>query len=580
MKKLLALLSIAVILLSSRAFSEQLFKEFYKQYELECGTSGGKLIFYTTRDPKSFNPIVSQESTTSTITSYFFEGLTETNPLTLEVEPDLASSWETEDGKVWIFNLRHDVYWSDGERFTADDVLFTFNDVIYNQAIPTGLRDILSIEGKTIAVEKIDDYTVRFILPEVFAPFLRAAGIGILPRHKYESLVKENKFTFAMGLDTKPSDIVGTGAFRLKEYFPGERVVLERNPYYFRKDSCGQKLPYLDEIIFIILSNQDTALLKFMEGEIDYYGLRTQDIAILGPLRKERNYSLYNAGPRFVTLFLVFNQNSGNNPETNKPFVRPYKLKWFRDKRFRQAIAYGIDREKIIDLIYNSLGIKLYSPVSPANTYFYNDAVKRYPFNRQRAEKLLAEMGFTDKDGDGILEDSSGNKLELTFFTNADAIERVQIASLIKKDLENLGLKIYFMPLDFNNLVRKLNATLDWELVLMGLGGGGLDPHFSKNVWSYKGNLHFWNKSGQPQDVYEQEVENIFNTAARTLDEAKRKELYGQWQEIISEELPLIYLPIAYSLYAVRDRFGNLYPTPLGGAFSETEHIYIRDQNK
>ncbi len=571
----LAVTFITFTLLAKSLPAEPLFKELYKEYKLECGTHGGRLTFYTTGDPKSFNPIVSQESTTSQITSLIFEGLTRTDPLTLEVLPNLAQRWETTDGKKWIFYLRDDAYWNDGVRFTADDALFTFNDIIYNPDIPTGYRDILTIEGKTIALEKIDDFTVQFTLPEVFAPFLRAVGFNLLPRHVYQGLVREKKFTFAMGLDAKPADIVGSGPFRLKQYYPGERVVVERNPFYFKRDACGQKLPYLDEIVFLVLSNADTALLKFLEGEVDSYSLRTQDLGILGPLTKQGDFSIYNSGPTFTSLFLVCNQNPGINPQTNKPFVKPYKLAWFEDRRFRQALSYAINRPKIIDIIYNGLGVPLYSPVSPANTYYYDDGVTRYAFEPPRARQLLAEMGFADTDRDGILEDKSGHKLELDFFTNADALDRVQIATLIEKDLEDIGIRVNFLPLDFNNLVRKLSSTLDWELIMIGLGGGGTDPHFSRNVWSLGGNLHFWNMSGKPQEAYEQEIEDIFNTAAKTLDEAKRKELYGRWQRIVSDELPLIHTAIGYSIYAVRDRFGNLYPTPLGGAFSEIEHIYI-----
>jgi peptide/nickel transport system substrate-binding protein len=560
--------------------ADQIFKDFYENYEFECGTSGGRLVFYTESDPKSFNPIVSQEVTTSQITSFFFEGLTKIDPLTLEVIPSLAQSWRVNsDGTVWTFNLRKDVKWNDGELFTADDVLFTFNEIIYNPDIPTGSRDILTIEGKEIAVDKIDDYTVRFTLPAAFAPFIRAVARGILPEHVYGQLVKDNKFTFSLGLDSRPSDVVGTGAFMLKEYVVGERVVLKKNPLYYGRDDCGNNLPYLDEIVFIILSNRDTALLKFLEGEIDYYSLRAQDISILGPLREKRNFSLYNAGPTFTSIFLVFNQNPGSNPQTDKPYVAGYKRRLFLDKRFRQAVAFAIDNDKIIDLIYNNLGVILASPVSPANTYFYNQDIKAYAYDPEKAKALLGEIGLKKRDKEGILVDQQGRKIELTFYTNANSLERVQIATLIKKDLEAIGIKVHFVALDFNNIVRKMNTTLDWEMILIGLGGGGVDPHFSKNVWSYKGNLHFWNKSGQPQDEYEEEIESIFNQAARTMDEAQRKKLYGKWQDIVSRELPLIYTPIPYTLYAVRDRFGNLFPTPLGGAFGEIERIFVKDKD-
>ena len=553
------------------------FKKPYKDYQLVCGKPGGKLILSTTSDPKSFNPVVAQETSTTGITGYIFEGLTRTHPLSLEVIPSLAQNWETEDGKEWTFYLRKDVCWSDGVKFTADDVVFTFEKLIYNPDIPAPARDIFTIEDKQIEVIKVDDYTVKFKLPFTFAPFLRAINTEILPRHKYAALVEQNKFTFSMGLDSKPEDIVGTGAFRLKEYLPGERVVLERNPFYWKKDSRGNQLPYLKEIMFVIVPNSDTALLKFIEREIDYYGLQPRDLSILGPQQKNGNFTIYNAGPAFGSSFLVFNQNPKVNARTKKPFVKPYKLEWFKNRKFRQAVSYAINREKIIEVVMNKLGMPQFSPVSPANTFFYYDEVAKYPYDPEKAKAILSGLGFKDRDADGVLEDNNGNRLEINFFT-PDNPQRVKIASLIKKDLETIGVKINFLPLDFNNLVNKLMATYDWEMILIALTGG-IEPYFGKNVWSYKGTLHMWNPSGEPIAEFEQEIEDIFNASGKTLDEEKRKKLFARWQEIVTEELPMIYTVVPYSIYAVRDRFGNLYPTVYGGAFSEIEHVFIRDDD-
>ena len=563
-------------LLCQSLYAKEPFKEPFIEYSLECGKEGGKIILSSTSDPKSFNPIVAQETSTTQITSLIFEGLTRTHPLTLEVEPNLAHSWETKDGKEWIFYLRDDVFFNDGVQFSADDVVFTFNDIIYNSNIPTGSRDIFTIEDKIIKVQKIDDFTVKFKLPNTFAPFLRALSQSILPKHKYQEKVKNNTFTFSMGLDSDLDDIVGTGPFKLKKYFTGERIILDKNPYYWKKDSCGQKLPYLDEVVFIILPNLDTALLKFLEGQIDYYSLRTQDLSILGPVQEEGRFTIYNAGPSFGSEFLVFNLNPGKNLQTKKPIVEPKKLKLFSNKSFRQAIAYAIDRDKIIEVVMNGLGIPQYSPESPANKFFYTDKVKKYPYDPDRAKKILLKLGFKDRNDDGVLEDKQGQELEVTFFTNANNTQRVQIATLIKKDLQDIGIKVHFLPLDFNNLVSKLTATYDWELILIGLTGS-IEPYFGKNVWSYKGNLHAWNPTKKEIFPFERQIEDIFNKAATTLNEDKRKELFAKWQNIASEELPLIYTVVPYSLYAVRDKFGNLYPTVYGGAFSELEYIYLKD---
>lgn len=530
----------------------------------------------STSDPKSFNPIVAQEVSTTEITSLIFEGLVRSNPLTLAVEPNLAKAWKiSRGGREWIFYLRDDVYFNDGVQLKADDVLFTFNDLVYNPDIPTSSRDIFNLNGKKILVEKIDDFTVKFTLPCVFGPFLRAMGQEILPKHKYEKSVKEKKFTFSLGLDTPLCDIVGTGPFRLKKYMPGERVVFEKNPYYWKKDASGQKLPYLDEVVFVIMQSQDTSLLKFLDGELDYYSLRPADIAILGPLKEKGNFSLYNAGPSFGENFIVFNQTPGINPATKKPFVADYKLRWFGAQGFRRAVSLAIDREKMIDFVLNGLGEEQFSPLTKANTFFYDDNVVKNDYDPVEAKKLLRDAGFVDKAEDGVLKDSSGHKLEINFYTNADNTERVQMAALVKSDLEKVGFKINFMPLDFNNLVVKLSSTNDWEMVFMGFTGG-VEPYFGKNVWSYKGGLHVWNRSGKPTADYEREIEDIFEKSTRTIDEKERKKLFNRWQFIVSSELPLIHTVVPSTLFAVRNRFGNLYPTVFGGAFGELEYIYVK----
>ena len=501
------------------------------------------------------------------------------DPLSLEVIPRLAHRWETEDGKVWTFYLRKDVKWSDGKPFTADDVVFTFNELIYNPDIPSSSRDIFTLEGKPIKVEKIDTFRVRFVLPCVFAPFLRSLGHEILPAHKYKHVVKENKFNFCMGLDSAPEDIVGCGPFRLKQYMPGERVVVERNPYYWKKDTCGNALPYLDEIVFVVVPNSDTALLRFLEKEIDYINMRPQDLPILGPRQERDNFTIYNAGPAATTNFLVLNQHPGANPHTEKPYVTPYKVKWFQNEEFRKAIAYAINRKKIIDIVFNSLGVEIYSPVSSANKIFYNPDVIRYPYAPDKAREILKNMGFCDKNGDGFLEDEEGRKLEMNFFTNSDNTLRLVMATRVKKDLESIGIKINFLPLEFNNLVTKLVATFDWEMILLGLTGG-LEPHFGKNVWSYTGTLHAWNQSDAPLYPWEEEIEEIFNNGVKTLDTNERKKMYDRWQYIVSEKLPFIYTVVGQKLYAVRGKFGNLYPTLHGGAFSHIENVYLLKQEQ
>jgi len=552
----------------------------HSEYTPSLGSYGGTLTLATTSDPKSFNPILAKETSTTQITGLIFEGLTRVNGITLEVEPNLAESWKIEnDGLTYIFKLRNDVLWHDGEKFTADDVVFTFKELIFNPDIPSSARDIFTIEGKPIEVEKINEYEVKFSLPKRFAPFLMSMGQEILPKHILEKPLKEGKFNFVWGLDTPPQEIVGTGPFKLSKYLPGERVILERNPHYWRKDREGKRLPYLEKIVFLIVQNQDTALLKFKEGVIDYYGMRGEDYPILKPLEKKGNFTVYNTGPTFGENFLVFNQNRDINPQTGKNFVEQKKLNWFTNKRFREAVSYAIDRESIIKIVMNGLGIPQYGPMSPSAGFFYNPNVRKYPYDVERAKEILKEEGFIDRDGDGFLEDKEGNRVEFNLFTNSGNTERIKIAQIIRKDLERIGFKVNFMPLEFNLLVSKLDATFDWDAIVLGLTGG-IEPHFGANVWYSWGQLHLWYpRQKTPATDWEKRIDEIFTEAVQELEREKRKELYDEWQMIVSENLPLIYTVLPLNIFAVRNKFGNLYPTSYGGAFHNLEEIYIKNSN-
>lgn len=537
---------------------------------------GGRLILSATSDPKSFNTIVAKETSTTAITSLIFEGLTATDGVTLEVKPNLASSWEvSDDGLVWIFHLRKGASWFDGQAFSSDDVVFTFNRLIYNPDIPTSARDIFTIEGKTFKVEKVDELTVKFTLPCKFAPFLRSMSQEILPKHLLEEVVNQGKFNYYWGLNSKPQDIIGTGPFKLQNYLPGERVVLVRNPNYWKKDKDGNSLPYFDSIVYVIVQNQDIELLKFQEGELDYLGLRGQDYPILKPQEKKGNFTVYNTGPSFGSNFLVFNQNTGINPQDSKPYINPVKLKWFTDVNFRRAAAYAIDKQAVINTVMNGLGFFQDSSMSPSSGFFYNPDVVKYEYNLKKAKSLLKETGIYDYNGDGKAEDAQGNRVEFNFFTNADNSERVKIANIIRKDLEDLGFKVNFVPLAFNQLVSKLDSTYDWDVILIGLTGG-IEPHFGSNVWQSSGHLHMWYpRQKTPAAAWEFEIDKIFNEAVQKLDDKERKVLYDRWQEIIAAQLPVIYTVLPANIFAVRKKFGNLNPTSYGGAFHNLDEIYI-----
>ncbi len=540
---------------------------------------GGRLIMATTSDPKSFNAIVAQETSTTAVTNLIFEGLTRTNGVTLKVEPNLAKSWEvTPDGLTWIFHLRPDVTWSDGQPFSADDVVFTFNDLIFNEKIPTSARDAFTIDGKIFKVEKIDGLTVKFILPLKFAPFLRGMSQEILPKHKLQAAVGQGKFNFTWGIDTPPKEIIGTGPFLLNQYLPGQRIVFVKNPNYWRKDETGARLPYIEKIIYLIVQNQDTILLKFLEGEADYCMLRGADFPLLKPKEQEENFKIYNTGPDFGSNFLAFNQNPEVNPKTSQSFVEPKKLAWFTNRGFRRAVAHAIDKEKIVAIMMNGLGYPQDCAMSPSSGFFYNSKVIKYDYDLAKARDLLIKAGFFDRNGDGIIEDAKGNAVEFSLFTNSGSNERMQIAAIIRHDLEQLGMKVNFLALEFNNLVSKLMFNYDGDAMIMGLTGG-IEPHFGKNVWASDGQLHLWcPQQKTPATAWEKRVDDIFNAAVQEMDENKRKVLYDEWQVIVARELPVIHTVLGANMFAIRNKFENLRPTSFGGAFHNLEEIWVKKE--
>jgi len=540
---------------------------------------GGELVLSTTSDPRSFNDILAKETSTTLVTSHIFEGLTTTNAFTTKVEPHLAERWEvSEDGLHWTFYLRRDVLWNDGHPFTADDVVFTFNDLIYNVDIPSSSRDIFTIEGKTFKVEKVDDYTVKFILPVKFAPFTRGMGTSILPKHKLKKIVDNGEFNFTWGIDTPPIEIVGTGPYRLIRYDPGQRLVFKRNSHYWKHSDEGDRLPYISKIIYLIVQNQDVSLLKFVEGATDSYSFRGMDYPLLKPLEEERNFTVYDLGPDTGSNFIVFNQNTSHNAETNKPYVEPFKQLWFTNTEFRRAVAHAVDKEKLIEIVSNKLGYPQHSPIGPGGGFFHNSNVIKYEYDLDKAKEILNKAGFKDRDGDGYIEDSTGQTVEFNIYTNSGNTERIDIAGIIRYDLEKLGMKVNFLALEFNTLVSKLNATFEWDAIILGLTGG-IEPHFGQNVWNSKGGLHLWYpQQASPATEWEKRIDEIFVQGVQELNEDKRRIFYDEFQLIVSQKLPVIYTVLGARISAVRNKFENLKPTNYGGVFHNLEELYFKEE--
>jgi len=537
-------------------------------------------------NPKTFNAILSQES--PNVFGLTYEGLVDDNPITGEVEPALAKSWTiSEDQKEIIFTLRDNLKWSDGKPLTAEDVVFTYNDLIFNPDIPNNLRDSLRIgeSGNFPTVEKLDSQRVKFTVPQPFAPFLQSSGIPIMPKHALAESVEKTdsegkpKFLSKWGIDTPPQDIIVNGRYQLANYATSERVTFKKNPYYWETDEQGNEVPYIDRVVWQIVENQDTALLQFRSGGLDAINVTPDYFSLLKQEEDRGNFTIYNGGPQYGTNFLGFNLNTGTRD--GEPLVDPVKSRWFNTLEFRKAVAYGINRRQMINNIFRGLGEKQNSPISVQSPY-YDDQVKSYGYDLEKAKELLLSAGF-QYNKKGQLLDDQGNRVRFTLITNAGNQIREAMGAQVKQDLADLGIEVDFTPIQFNVLVDKLSNSLDWECHLLGFTGGN-EPHFGINLWRTDGNLHTFNQSaregstplkGRKVREWEKQIEDLYIQTSKELDQSKRKELYAEAQELVQENLPYIYLVNPLSLEAVRNHIQGVEYSALGGAFWNIEELKL-----
>ncbi len=555
-------------------------------FEYTIGNPSGTLTFATISEPLTFNLAISNDASSSGVLGYLFEGLTETSWLTDEVEPALAESWEhSDDGLTWTFHLRKDVTWHDGQPFTAHDVDFTFNRITYNDDIAASARSSFNFrfldeatgqwQVAQMTVTALDDYTIQCVLPVPFAPFLRAMGTAIYPKHVLEQYVDDGTFESVWDIETDPAEIIGTGPFTIERYDPGERVVMRRNPNYWLKDAAGNNLPYLHSVTHVIVEDLDAELEKFLSGEADVHGVLGEEYAEMKPLEAEGNYTIHRRGPAFGTTFLAFNMNPGSNPDTGAPYVAPERLRWFQNIQFRQAVAHVVDKDAIISDVQHGLGYPQWSSVSPAAGDFHNPNVRTYQYDIDRANRILDDLGWIDTDGDGIREDGTGNKISFTLVTNTGNTVRATVTEIIHEGLTRIGLEVNFELIEFGELVDQLISSYDWEAMVIGFTGGS-DPYSGIGLWHSSEDLHLWNPNQpQPATEWEAEIDALYIMGSQELDRDKRVAHYHRAQEIAAENVPVIYTTQSERLTAVRNVFGNTTPTLYG--LWDTRYLYRTD---
>ena len=527
----------------------------------EVGRYGDQLVLNQSAEPKTLNPVTVVDIVSRDLIRCTIADLIHVNRETQQTEPALAKAWKVAaDGRRYTLTLRRGVRFSDGHPFDADDVLFSFR-VYSDEKLRSPQRDLLIIGGQPIAVRKVDEHTVQFDLAESYAGAERLFdSVAMLPRHLLEGSYMEGRLGAAWGLGTPAAAMAGLGPFRFKQYVPGERVVLERNPYYWKADRAGNRLPYLDALVFTI-AGDDAQTMRFEAGEVDMVSkLSADNFGVLARTQQTAPYKLFDLGAGLDYSFLFFNLNDLDAkalPDAAR------KQAWFRQLAFRQAISAAIDREAIVRLVYKGRATPLWGHVPPGNKMWMNRAIPQPARSLDRARGLLKTAGFSWK-RDGALVDARGDAVEFTIATNARNAERAAMATIIQDDVKQLGMNVHVVTIELGSLLDRLLKTHDYEACVLGLGGGDASPNAEMNVWLSSGGTHLWHpEQTRPATAWEAEIDTLMRRQMTTVESGARKGLYDRVQALVAENLPLIFLVSPNVLVGANKSLGNFRPAVL-----------------
>jgi peptide/nickel transport system substrate-binding protein len=554
--------------------------------EFVPGKTGGTWNNRTTEDPKTFNiHVAERDSASNAIVGSMLEYLVDYDRTAREWKPRCASAEILTDEAAGtlrvIYTLRDDLYWSfygsDRKvKVTSDDIVFWYNEIDGDPAFQASgyYGQFLTLEDGTdahIDIERIDDRRFAFHFPRIVAEPLLATNMTIAPRMGYEEAKKSGGVEGVLKLysvETDPKTIPSVGEWFLTEYTPGQRLVFKRNSDHWEKDVNGVSVPYPEEQIVQIIPDTNTEKLLFQQGKMESYGVRPED---LDEILKGAGaaYTVFNAEGTLSSPFWTFNQNPVNAAE-------PW-YEWFTQKEFRQAMSCLLNRDRIAVQVYRGLADPKYD-IFPEPNPFYNPAVTlEYRYDPARALELLASIGM-ERDSAGTMRDRKGRAVEFDLAFQTDATAYTDTASIIMDELSKVGIKVNIRVMEFQKLIQQLTETCEWASAFVRLSGSQIFPSQGSNVWPTGGNLHFWYPYQEtPATDWEARVDYLYNEGSYTIDPEKAKAYWDEFQRIILEQCPLIYLMRQRSFFALQNRWDqrNVYYDNLSGL--QTSHVFLKE---
>jgi peptide/nickel transport system substrate-binding protein len=484
---------------------------------------GDTFIEASIGDASNLLPVLSSDSASSAINSLVYNGLLRYNGQ-LELEGELAERWEvSEDNRILTFHLRRDVRWHDGSPFTSADVKFTY-ELYIDPEIPTAYAESFS---QVTRVETPDPYTFIAHYDTPYAPALLSWATAIHPRH-----LLEGTDVLRSPLSRSP---VGTGPYRFAEWVSGEKIVLDANPDYFEGP------PYIRRVVYRIIPDVSTQFLELQTGSLDFMGLT--------PLQFDRQTDT----PAFRRNYNKYQYLSFGYTYLGYNLRRPL----FADVRVRQALAYAIDKQELIDGVLLGYGVAATGPYKP-DTWVYNPAVRQYHYLPEKARQLLSEAGWQDSNGDGILE-KDGKPLSFTIVTNQGNDLRIKTGEIIQRRFREIGVDVRLRVIEWATFLKDFINPGNFDATILGWSGGPEPDQY--NIWhsskTAPGQLNFigFEHPG---------VDELLERGRRVFDQEQRKHYYDRFQEILAEEQPYTFLYVSEALPAVSRRFRGVEPAPAG----------------
>jgi peptide/nickel transport system substrate-binding protein len=522
-----------------------------------AASRGGQIVGSVRSQVRSFNRLKVRDQTSDTINMLLQGRLVRINRATFEVEPWLAERWESStDGLTHTFHLRPNLTWSDGAPFSSADVVFSLEAALDPKVMSVMATNMMA-GGQPIRARAPDANTVVFTFAGPVGPGIRLFdALPILPKHKLGPALAAGTLGDAWGPSTPPSELVGMGPFVLREHLPGQRLVFDRNPRYWRTAADGQKLPYLDRIVLEYVPEQNAELLRLTSGAIDltHSELRSEDYVPVRRAEEEGKVKLVELGVGTDADAFWFCMK----PEVK---AKDPRFRFLQKREFRQALSHAVDREELARTVFLGEAVPIWGPITPGNKPWFSPNVPRYPHDAARARELLKSIGLEDRNKNGIVEDQAGTEARFTVLTQRGITNYERGTMVLHDYAKAVGIELDIVALEPAAVFQRLESC-NYDAIYMRALMSDLDPALTLDFWLSSGDAHLWNMSQKtPATDWEKQIDQLMTEQARITDPARRKALFNDVQRIFAENVPVLYFAAPRLFYGHSTRLRGVVPS-------------------